>query len=158
MGKIISLKKLEKLLITHYSLLISVLITGCFDILHQAHKDFLKAAKKQGDVLMVGLESDKRVRELKGEKRPVNSWKKRAAVLSRLSEVDFVFPLPKFFDDKQSHLKLLQLIKPSVLAVSENTPFLEKKKKMIKKIGRKLFIFPFNPKYSTTKLIEGLTK
>lgn len=144
--KIVSLENLK----TNKTL---VLATGCFDVLHPAHKAFLKAAKKQGDLLAVGLESDKRVKVLKGKSRPINSWSKRAAGLARLNEVDFVFPLPKKFDQSEFHLKLLQLIKPKILAVSENTPYLEKKRKLIEKIGGKLFIFPFNPRYSTSRLL-----
>lgn len=152
MKKIISLKYLKFYLLDFISNKTLVLVTGCFDILHQAHKAFLKAAKKQGDLLIVGLEPDKRVTELKGKGRPVNSWQKRAKNLAKLSWVDFIFPLPKNFSQSKYHLELLQLIKPRILAVSQNTPYLEKKRKLIKKVGGKLFVFPFNPQYSTTKL------
>lgn len=153
MSKIIFLKQLIKILNTQYSILNIVLVTGCFDILHLAHKEFLKAAKKQGDLLIVGLESDKRITELKGKGRPVNSWQKRAENLAKLNWVDFIFPLPKNFSQSKYHLELLQLIKPKILAVSQNTPHLEKKRKLIKRVGGKLFIFPFNPQYSTTRLL-----
>ena len=139
-----------------------VLVTGCFDLFHQAHKDFLRTAKKQGDVLIIGLESDKRVKQLKGKGRPINSWQKRAEELAQLKGasatfdvVDFIFPLPEKFNDLKDHFKLLQLIKPKILAVSKNTPYLEKKKKLIKKVGGKLFVFPFNSRYSTTRLLDS---
>ncbi len=161
MRKIISLQKLKKLLTTRclgrppvHPPLATVLATGCFDILHQGHKAFLKASKKQGELLIIGLESDKRVRQLKGKARPINNWQKRAEALVKLKVVDFIFSLPEDFNDPKDHLALLQLIKPKILAVSENTPFLEKKRKMIKKIRGKLFVFPFNHRYSTTKLLS----
>lgn len=153
MGKILSLKKLLKLLSSKYSSKKKVLITGCFDILHQAHKEFLKAAKDQGELVIIGLESDTRVKKLKGGDRPINSFNKRAKALALLNQPDFIFPLPKNFNNKKSHRQLLQLIKPDILAVSENTPFLKKKKDLVKKRKRKLFIFPHNSKYSTTKLL-----
>ena len=156
MEKIISLNFLiSNILISKHNKV--VLVTGCFDIFHSGHKAFLKAAKKQGDVLIVGLELDKRVRKLKGKDRPINSWKKRVKELAALSAVDFVFPLPEKFDSPKDHLKLLQLIRPKILAVSENTPNLEKKRKLIEKIGGKLFVYPFNPKYSTTKSLRQKT-
>lgn len=154
MVKIISLKQLVKTLNTKYCSLNTVLATGCFDILHQGHKNFLKAAKNQGDVLIIGIESDKRVRKLKGETRPINDWQKRAKTLVQIDIVDFVFLLPESFGGAQDRWELLQLIKPNILAVSENTPYLEKKKKLIEKIGGRIFVYPFNPRYSTSKLLH----
>lgn len=135
-----------------------VLVTGCFDILHSEHRKFLKAAKKQGDVLIVGLESDKRVRQLKGKDRPLNCWKIRAKNLAKSNEVDFIFLLPEKFSASWEHLKLLQLIKPSILAVSENTPHIKEKRMLMKKInGRLKVVLSHNPKTSTTKLLHNKT-
>ena len=130
-----------------------VLATGCFDILHPAHLAFLKVAKEQGDVLIVGLETDARVRQLKGKGRPLNPWKKRAANLRQLKSVDRVVLLPALFNQQAHHLAFLKKIKPTVLALSENTPHLEKKKQLTQHLGIQLYIFPFNPQYSTSKLI-----
>ena len=144
-------KKFEKIISRQDKI---VLVTGCFDILEPKLSVSFREAKKQGDVLILGLESDKRVRELKGKNRPINSYSKRAENLAKIKEIDFIFPLLEKFDGREEHLKLLQLIKPNILAVSENTPYLEKKKKLIEKVGGKIFIFPFNSRYSTTKLIS----
>ena len=130
-----------------------VLVTGCFDVLHKAHKDFLKKAKKQALILIVGLEQDKRVNQLKGENRPINSFNIRANNLLKLKAVDYVFLLPENFKSKRKQIDLLLLIKPDVLALSENTPFLKKKKKILKDLKIKLFVFPYNPEYSTTSLL-----
>ena len=67
-----------------------VFTNGCFDILHAGHVEYLSKAKSSGDILIIGLNSDKSVRKLKGKKRPVVSQGNRAKVLSALSFVDFV--------------------------------------------------------------------
>ena len=63
---------------------------GCFDILHVGHVKYLKEAKKCGDVLVVGLNSDVSVKMLKGETRPINPQSDRAQVLAALNCVDYV--------------------------------------------------------------------
>src|SRR5579872_1192323 len=70
-----------------------VLVGGCFDLLHIGHITFLEDAKKQGDLLIVLLESDETITALKGNKRPINSQKIRAKILTALSAVDFVILL-----------------------------------------------------------------
>jgi D-beta-D-heptose 7-phosphate kinase / D-beta-D-heptose 1-phosphate adenosyltransferase len=67
-----------------------VFTNGCFDILHVGHVKYLQEAKSYGDVLIVGLNSDSSVRELKGPTRPVNSEADRAYILAALESVDFV--------------------------------------------------------------------
>jgi glycerol-3-phosphate cytidylyltransferase len=67
-----------------------VVTNGCFDILHAGHVAYLEAARDQGDVLLVGLNSDQSVRELKGPGRPINTESDRAKVLSALEAVDAV--------------------------------------------------------------------
>jgi rfaE bifunctional protein nucleotidyltransferase chain/domain len=148
----VSLKKLKNSLKNSKDKKI-VLATGCFDVLHKAHKSFLTAAEKQGDLFIVGLEQDKRVEELKGKGRPVNKFKIRTENLTSLGFIDFIFPMPIFLKTKKDYLDLLWEIKPDILAVSENTPFLKNKKELIEKAGGRLFIFPFNKKYSTTKVL-----
>jgi len=67
-----------------------VFTNGCFDILHAGHVRYLNEAKKLGDCLIVGLNSDESVRRLKGPSRPINNEEDRAEVLSALSAVDYV--------------------------------------------------------------------
>jgi D-beta-D-heptose 7-phosphate kinase/D-beta-D-heptose 1-phosphate adenosyltransferase len=67
-----------------------VFTNGCFDIIHRGHIEYLVKAKKLGDILMVGLNSDNSVRKLKGIGRPVIKMPDRAIVLSRLDMVDYV--------------------------------------------------------------------
>jgi len=87
-----------------------VFTNGCFDVLHVGHIEYLSKAKSLGDILIIGLNSDKSVRKLKGEKRPVVSQKNRAKVLSALSVVDFVV----IFNDL-TPIDLIKTIKPDVL-------------------------------------------
>src|SRR3989338_6865202 len=95
-----------------------VLATGCFDVLHKEHKKFLKAAKALDGWFYVGLESDKRVRQLKGQSRPVNSLNQRLTNLRRLKIADHVFGLPENFTTTTARRKLIKQIHPDILAVS----------------------------------------
>jgi len=71
-----------------------VLVGGCFDILHPGHVIFLEKAKKVGDILFVLLESDEKVKKIKGANRPIHNQKMRAKVLSVLCCVDYIVMLP----------------------------------------------------------------
>lgn len=82
-----------------------VATNGCFDILHRGHVTYLKKARELGDILIVGVNSDRSVRELKGEGRPVNCQEDRAAVLAALEVVDAVV----IFDDLRAQKFLLTL-------------------------------------------------
>ena len=86
-----------------------VTTNGCFDILHVGHVRYLEATKKFGDVLIVALNSDKSVRSIKGEGRPINNEQDRAEILSALKSVDYVVLF-----DEDSPAKLLAEIKPDV--------------------------------------------
>ena len=68
-----------------------VTTNGVFDILHFGHIKYLEDAKRLGDVLIVGVNSDKSVKENKGDKRPINDEKSRLAVLAAIESVDYVF-------------------------------------------------------------------
>jgi D-beta-D-heptose 7-phosphate kinase/D-beta-D-heptose 1-phosphate adenosyltransferase len=87
-----------------------VFTNGCFDLLHPGHVSLLQAARRLGDVLVVGLNSDASVRRLKGPSRPVQSQRDRAAILLALSSVDYV---TIFTED--TPLKAIQALKPRVL-------------------------------------------
>lgn len=94
-----------------------VLVGGCFDILHPGHVIFLQKAKKAGDILVVLLESDQKVRKIKGEKRPINSQKMRALILAALKSVDYVVLLP-FMETESSYAELVKKIGPDVIAAT----------------------------------------
>lgn len=91
MGKVVSLKKLitirKKIKKENRKV---VFTNGCFDLLHRGHIEYLKKAKRLGDILIVGLNSDTSVRRIKGKGRPVQSQKDRAVILASLYFVDYV--------------------------------------------------------------------
>ena len=86
-----------------------VVSNGCFDILHAGHVRYLTKTKTFGDKLILLMNSDKSVRELKGETRPVNNENDRAEVLCGLAAVDYVVAF-----DEQSPSRLIDLIKPDI--------------------------------------------
>lgn len=87
-----------------------VFTNGCFDILHVGHVKYLQEAKSYGDVLIVGLNSDSSVRELKGPTRPVNTEADRAYILAALESVDYVV----LFSEETPH-ELIKNIAPDIL-------------------------------------------
>ena len=95
----------------------TVLVGGCFDVIHPGHVIFLEKARKAGDILIVFLESDKKVRELKGIDRPIHNQKERAKVLSALRPVDYIVRLPYMNRDRE-YDQLIIKIKPDVIAAT----------------------------------------
>jgi rfaE bifunctional protein nucleotidyltransferase chain/domain len=87
-----------------------VFTTGCFDLLHPGHIQVLTAAREEGDVLVVGLNSDASVHLLKGKDRPVMDQQSRAIMLAALSMVDYVV----IFEEK-TPLELIRQVLPDVL-------------------------------------------
>ncbi len=86
-----------------------VFTNGCFDILHAGHVMYLEAAKAQGDVLVLGLNTDESVRRLKGPERPVNNELDRAKVVGALKAVDYVV-----FFGEQTAEAVISEVKPDV--------------------------------------------
>ncbi|MBI2338716.1 adenylyltransferase/cytidyltransferase family protein [Candidatus Daviesbacteria bacterium] len=118
MGETLSIKRLVKIIpnLKKQDKTI-VLAGGCFDVLHPGHVVFLEKAKKAGDILIVILESDEKVKKLKGANRPIHTQKERAKVLSALKAVDYVVMLP-FMELESSYDELIQKIKPDIIAVT----------------------------------------
>ncbi|MBI5465050.1 adenylyltransferase/cytidyltransferase family protein [Candidatus Gottesmanbacteria bacterium] len=111
-----------------------VLAGGCFDILHLGHLKFLEQAKKQGDILIIALESDENVKRLKGQNRPINKEKPRAANLLKTGFVDYVVILPTSKTDA-SYLNLVKAVSPDIIAVTAGDPKLSQKQEQAKTIG-----------------------
>ncbi len=84
-----------------------VFTNGCFDILHVGHVRYLKKAKSHGDILIIGVNTDRSVKMIKGENRPIVSEKERAEVLSALEFVDYVV----FFNEPDP-LRPIEALKP----------------------------------------------
>ncbi|MDO8183495.1 MAG: adenylyltransferase/cytidyltransferase family protein [bacterium] len=88
-----------------------VLVGGVFDILHSGHVNHLKQAKKYGDVLIVHVVGNKRVREKKGPSRPVFDEKERAYIIAALKYVDYVF----IYNSRHYDQKIINLLQPDIL-------------------------------------------
>lgn len=131
-----------------------VFTNGCFDILHVGHTRYLKDAKKLGDVLILGLNSDESVRSLKGEKRPLVPENERADVVAALESVDYV----TIFHE-QTPLALIEYLKPDVLVKGGDW----KKEQVVgresvEKQGGRVIIIPEIKGSSTTNIIEKIKK
>lgn len=132
-----------------------VLVTGVFDLLHQEHRLFLEKASQLGGVLLVGVESDERVRKLKGKGRPIQSQQERATAIARLGLAAAVFVLPTQFDEPADHEALIEALKPDVLAVSAHTAHqVEKSAIMAKFGGVVIVVHGHNQQISTTQLLQ----
>lgn len=134
-----------------------VLVTGVFDLLHEEHIHFLKKAKELGGILLVGIESDLRVKQLKGENRPIWNQERRKSEILKLDIATEVFVLPEQFSKPADHEKLIADIKPDFLAVSSHTIHQKEKKLLVEKYGGKLVVvLDQNPAVSTTQKLESL--
>jgi rfaE bifunctional protein nucleotidyltransferase chain/domain len=132
-----------------------VLATGVFDVLHQEHVLFLQKAKQVGDVLVVGVEANQRVKQLKGQARPIHSEEARRQQLEGLHIADMVFILPDAFNTEAEYRAFTHHLKPDILAVSSHTNFQELKQKLMQEVGGELrVVHEHNPAISTTILLK----
>ena len=151
--KIVPLKKLIKIIQKLKSQnKIIVTTNGVFDILHLGHVKYLEQSKNLGDFLIVGVNSDASVKQIKGDKRPINDEKSRIGVLAGLESVDYVF----LFDEKDPR-KWLSKIKPNIHVKAGDyklSQILEKD--AVEKNNGKILIVKMEKGYSTTGLIEKI--
>jgi D-glycero-beta-D-manno-heptose 1-phosphate adenylyltransferase len=87
-----------------------IMVNGTFDILHRGHLDLLHYAKSLGDYLLVAIDTDRRVKELKGDSRPINNQNDRAYMLRSLRCVDYV----QLFDSKEELINIMLTYKPTI--------------------------------------------
>jgi D-glycero-beta-D-manno-heptose 1-phosphate adenylyltransferase len=133
-----------------------VITTGCFDLITNAHVRFLKRAKACGDLLIVGIEDDNRVRALKGTFRPVNTIAQRIELMEAFQFVDFTFVIsgsPKV-ELRRFYTKLHSYLKADILAISENDPNMQERKEEIEAGGGMLAIVSQIEEGSTTSLLR----
>jgi rfaE bifunctional protein nucleotidyltransferase chain/domain len=131
-----------------------VFTNGCFDLLHAGHVRYLQQARELGDALAVGLNSDRSVRELKGEGRPINRQDDRAEVLAALGCVDYVV----IFDGKRA-TDVLRTVRPHVYAKGgDYTPdsLDPEERAALAEAGSGIKILPLVPGRSTTSVVERL--
>lgn len=110
-----------------------VLVGGCFDLLHEGHRQFLREAEKQGDAVCVLLESDEMIRAGKGAGRPYQTQLERAKHLAKLREVTSIILLPASMTDSD-YDKLVSEIKPAIIATTKGDPYRHHKERQAKKV------------------------
>lgn len=129
-----------------------VFTNGCFDIIHLGHIYYLSEAKKLGDYLIIGLNTDSSVKKLKGPERPINSEQDRAMVLDALKSVDFVVLF-----DEDTPLELIREISPNILVKGGDYKADEiVGADFMKQHNGKVMIIPYLQGKSTTKIIEKI--
>ena len=131
-----------------------VATNGCFDLLHAGHIRYLQAARALGDALAVGLNGDRSVCELKGPGRPINNEKDRAELLAALESVDFVSIFPEM-----RATRFLEMVAPSVYVKGGDyrvDTLDAEEHAILKKLGTEIRFIPFEPGYSTSRLLEQL--
>lgn len=132
-----------------------VLVGGCFDILHPGHVIFLSKAKQAGVCLIVLLESDEKIKLLKGINRPVHNQKERAQILSALQSVDYVVMLPVMKKDAD-YDQLVIKIKPAVIAATAKDKNIHNYQRVAKLAGAKVKIVTKEiGNYSTSRILRG---
>jgi len=128
-----------------------VTCNGVFDILHIGHIKFLEEAKKQGNILIVGLNSDSSVKLNKEQSRPINTEENRANVLAAIEYVNYI----TIFSEKDPR-RLLEVIKPNVHVNGEEYGKNCLEADTVKKHGGKIHLVKNFGGFSTTKLINKI--
>ncbi len=151
MGRIISRREVVSLVKEEREKDRRIIFTnGCFDIIHIGHIELLRKAKDRGDILIVGLNSDRSVREIKGEGRPILDERSRATVLSSINYVDYVV----IFDEKTPY-SLIKAIKPDILLKGKDW----KEDEIVgRDIAGEIARVDIVPGYSTTEILEKIRK
>ncbi|HJT45425.1 MAG TPA: adenylyltransferase/cytidyltransferase family protein [Chthoniobacterales bacterium] len=129
-----------------------VATNGCFDLLHLGHVRYLKAAHSLGDILVVGLNGDQSVRDLKGTGRPLNRERDRAELLAALESVDLIAIFPEL-----RATRFIELAMPDVYVKGgdyTSETLNAEERAALQKIGTQIEIIPFEKGYSTSGLLE----
>lgn len=135
-----------------------VLVGGCFDILHHGHIKFLHNAKQKGDILVVMLESDERIRKSKGLDRPIHSQQQRAEMIASIRFVDAVLALP-FIPSNEGYDDIVKKIQPDIIATTEGDTGRAHKERQAQLFGAKLLtVNKLEKSVSTSHIIAALQK
>jgi rfaE bifunctional protein nucleotidyltransferase chain/domain len=133
-----------------------VATNGCFDLLHVGHVRYLQAARALGDLLVVGLNGDRSVHELKGAGRPITTQSDRAEILAALECVDLVTIFPEI-----RAMKFLAAVRPTVYVKGgdySSETLDDEERAVLKQIGAEIRLIPFETGYSTSGLIEQICR
>ena len=129
-----------------------VFTNGCFDLLHKGHVDYLEKAKKLGDILIVGINNDASVSNLKGKNRPIQDESGRLAVIAALAAVDAAVLF-----SGETPRDLIQIIQPDILCKGGDWP-LDKiiGAEFVQSYGGMVVTIPFIEGYSTTNIEQKI--
>ncbi|MDO8497279.1 MAG: adenylyltransferase/cytidyltransferase family protein [bacterium] len=142
-----------KKLCDRYKDVSTVLVGGCFDLLHYGHLTFLERAKEKGQILIVALEPDTTIEKNK-KRKPIHSQMQRARILSSLAIVDVVLLLPTF-TNYDEYLHLVEMVKPTIIAVTEGDPRIHEKRKQAERVGAKVaIVLPRLQGKSSSKILK----
>ena len=133
-----------------------VVTNGCFDLLHLGHVTYLEAARNCGDMLLIGLNGDDSVRQLKGPGRPLNSEADRAGVLAALQSVDGVCVF-----SEASATRFLATAQPDIYVKGGDytlESINQEERRTVEKGGGKIILIPFLPGKSTTALLQKISQ
>jgi rfaE bifunctional protein nucleotidyltransferase chain/domain len=133
-----------------------VVTNGCFDLLHLGHVTYLEMARDQGDALLLGLNGDGSVRELKGPSRPLNGEADRAAVVAALQSVDAVC----IFAEKTAE-RFLAHAQPDIYVKGGDytlDTLNQEERRIVESAGGRIVIIPLVPGKSTTGLLEKIAR
>ncbi len=132
-----------------------VVTNGCFDLLHTGHITYLENARNQGDALLVGVNSDSAVRQLKGPGRPINSAEDRALVVAALESVDGVC----IFQEKTA-TRFLSVAQPDIYVKGGDytlETLNQEERALVERAGGQIVILPLTPGKSTTSLLSKIS-
>ena len=131
-----------------------VFTNGCFDIIHPGHLSYLYQARKEGDVLIVGVNSDSSVKINKGDSRPINNIFQRTEVLSYLNFIDFIIVF-----NEETPINLIKFINPSVLIKGSDYSVNEiVGADHVRKMGGYVKTLNFIDGYSSSQIIKKISK
>jgi rfaE bifunctional protein nucleotidyltransferase chain/domain len=128
----------------------TVMVNGTFDVLHPGHIALLNTARSYGDYLVVAIDTDRRVKELKGEQRPINNQTDRKIMLTNLKAVDIV----EFFDSTEELVGLMKRYKPDVYV--KGSDWKHDTKSTAHQYCKEVIYYERIQPYSTTKIIQDI--
>ena len=129
----------------------TVMVNGTFDVLHPGHIALLNTARSYGDFLIVAIDTDRRVKELNGESRPINCQQDRSIMLSNLKAVDIV----EIFDSKEELIEIMEMYKPDVYV--KGSDWKHDTESTAHQYCNKVIYYDRIEPYSTTKIIQDIT-
>jgi len=128
----------------------TVMVNGTFDVLHPGHVALLNTARSYGNYLVVAIDTDRRVKELKGDKRPINNQNDRRIMLSALKAVDIV----ELFDSKEELIKLMERYQPDIYV--KGSDWKHDTKSTAHQYCKEVIYYDRIEEYSSTQIIESI--